>query len=159
MLVFVTLHYKVLCLECPLSADAWERASQALQCKDPNYYHCLRDDNGLVVEHCLGKLWIQPGMYRSQSMAANNYKMICDVILVLFYIVVQFDIESVLSYCQECVRSTTREWPGLTSLSAPAPPVQSLCTGPTPCTCVRTPNSGTCYYILSHATIHLLVII
>nr|XP_022318576.1 uncharacterized protein LOC111121537 isoform X2 [Crassostrea virginica] len=62
MLVFVTLHYKVLCLECPLSADAWERASQALQCKDPNYYHCLRDDNGRVVEHCLGKLWIQPGM-------------------------------------------------------------------------------------------------
>lgn len=84
MLVFVTLHYKVLCLECPLSADAWERASQALQCKDPNYYHCLRDDNDRVVEQCLGKLWIQPGMYRSQSMAANNYRMICDVSLFFF---------------------------------------------------------------------------
>ena len=84
-------------------------------------------------------------------MTANSYKMICDVILVLFYIVVQFDIESVLSYCQECVRSTTRGWPGLTSLSAPAPTVHSLCTGPTPCTCVRTPNSGTSYYyIISH---------
>ena len=56
--------------------------------------------------------------------------------------------DSVLWYQQECVRSTTPEWPGLMSLSAPTPPVQSLCTGPTPCTCVRTPNSGTSYYYI-----------
>ncbi|XP_055998116.1 uncharacterized protein LOC125647075 isoform X2 [Ostrea edulis] len=61
-LLLMTFCGHVKSLQCPLSASDWQRASQALQCKPPNYYHCLRDENGATTEQCLSKVWIQKGM-------------------------------------------------------------------------------------------------
>lgn len=52
-------------LQCPTSADAWERASLALQCKLPNSYHCLKDEQNGITEQCLAKVWIEGGMDKS----------------------------------------------------------------------------------------------
>lgn len=52
-------------LQCPTSADAWERASLALQCKSPNSYHCLKDEKNVITEQCLAKVWIEGGMDKS----------------------------------------------------------------------------------------------
>lgn len=49
-------------LQCPTSADAWERASLALQCKLPNSYHCLKDEKNVITEQCLAKVWIEGEM-------------------------------------------------------------------------------------------------
>lgn len=49
-------------LQCPTSADAWERASLALQCKLPNSYHCLKDEQNVITEQCLAKVWIEGEM-------------------------------------------------------------------------------------------------
>lgn len=49
-------------LQCPTSADEWERASLALQCKLPNSYHCLKDEKNVITEQCLAKVWIEGEM-------------------------------------------------------------------------------------------------
>ncbi|XP_062578005.1 uncharacterized protein LOC134239889 [Saccostrea cucullata] len=49
-------------LKCPESTEDWGRASMALQCKDPNYYHCLKDENGQITQQCLQRVWIQQSM-------------------------------------------------------------------------------------------------
>lgn len=62
-LIVTSLTYDVTeCLQCPTSADAWERASLALQCKLPNSYHCLKDEKNVLTEQCLAKVWIEGGM-------------------------------------------------------------------------------------------------
>lgn len=62
-LIVTSLTYDVtVCLQCPTSADAWERASLALQCKLPNSYHCLKDEKNVLTEQCLAKVWIEGGM-------------------------------------------------------------------------------------------------
>lgn len=49
-------------LQCPTSAGEWERASLALQCKLPNSYHCLKDEQNVITEQCLAKVWIEGEM-------------------------------------------------------------------------------------------------
>jgi hypothetical protein len=47
--------------KCPLTVRSWNTASMALQCQTPNYYHCIRDENGQITQQCLQRVWIQPG--------------------------------------------------------------------------------------------------
>lgn len=64
--IVTSLTYDVtVSLQCPTSADAWERASLALQCKLPNSYHCLKDEQNVITEQCLAKVWIEGGMDKS----------------------------------------------------------------------------------------------
>ncbi|XP_052681170.1 uncharacterized protein LOC128161798 isoform X2 [Crassostrea angulata] len=61
--IVTSLTYDVtVSLQCPTSADAWERASLALQCKLPNSYHCLKDEKNVITEQCLAKVWIEGEM-------------------------------------------------------------------------------------------------
>lgn len=61
--IVTSLTYDVtVSLQCPTSADAWERASLALQCKLPNSYHCLKDEQNVITEQCLAKVWIEGEM-------------------------------------------------------------------------------------------------
>ncbi|XP_048780473.1 uncharacterized protein LOC125683380 [Ostrea edulis] len=48
--------------KCPLTVETWNTASMALQCQPPNYYHCIRDENGQITQQCLQRVWIQPDM-------------------------------------------------------------------------------------------------
>lgn len=48
--------------QCARSQDEWNKASASLQCQEPNYYHCLRDENGNLIQQCLQRVWIQNGM-------------------------------------------------------------------------------------------------
>lgn len=62
-LIVTSLTYDVIVsLQCPTSSDAWNRASLALQCKLPNFYHCLKDEKDVITEQCLAKVWIEGGM-------------------------------------------------------------------------------------------------
>lgn len=49
-------------IQCARTQDEWNKASASLQCQEPNYYHCLKDDNGNLVQQCLQRVWIQNGM-------------------------------------------------------------------------------------------------
>lgn len=48
--------------QCARSQDEWNKVSASLQCQEPNYYHCLRDENGNLIQQCLQRVWIQNGM-------------------------------------------------------------------------------------------------
>lgn len=48
--------------QCARTQDEWNKASGSLQCQEPNYYHCLRDENGILTQQCLQRVWIQNGM-------------------------------------------------------------------------------------------------
>ncbi|XP_061178036.1 uncharacterized protein LOC133186754 isoform X2 [Saccostrea echinata] len=61
-LLLVTTYGVVRSLKCPTTASEWDRASRGLQCQEPNYYHCLRDESGVNTEQCLPRVWIQPQM-------------------------------------------------------------------------------------------------
>ncbi|XP_062571723.1 uncharacterized protein LOC134233743 [Saccostrea cucullata] len=68
-------------LYCPQSTDDWNKASVSLQCREPNYYHCLKDDNGTFQQLCLQKVWIQEGMcpeYNSKVRQIDVYDCISD---------------------------------------------------------------------------------
>lgn len=47
--------------QCARTKDEWNKASGSLQCQEPNYYHCLRDENGILTQQCLQRVWIQNG--------------------------------------------------------------------------------------------------
>lgn len=49
-------------IQCARTQDEWNKASASLQCQEPNYYHCLRDENGILTQKCLQRVWIQNGM-------------------------------------------------------------------------------------------------
>lgn len=48
--------------QCARTQNEWNKASGSLQCQEPNYYHCLRDENGILTQQCLQRVWIQNGM-------------------------------------------------------------------------------------------------
>lgn len=71
--IFSTVHpcICVLCLchiayvhaiQCARTQDEWNKASASLQCQEPNYYHCLKDENGNLIQQCLQRVWIQNEM-------------------------------------------------------------------------------------------------
>lgn len=49
-------------IQCARTQDEWDRASASLQCQKPNFYHCLKDENGILIQQCLQRVWIQNGM-------------------------------------------------------------------------------------------------
>lgn len=49
-------------IQCARTQDEWNKASASLQCQEPNYYHCLRNENGILTQQCLQRVWIQNGM-------------------------------------------------------------------------------------------------
>lgn len=63
-LVFLLFHvvYVQAIIKCARTLDEWNKASATLQCQEPNYYHCLRDENGILTQQCLQRVWIQNGM-------------------------------------------------------------------------------------------------
>nr|XP_022293851.1 uncharacterized protein LOC111104281 [Crassostrea virginica]XP_022293861.1 uncharacterized protein LOC111104281 [Crassostrea virginica] len=48
--------------KCPQTKADWDRESVSLQCQEPNYYHCLRDDTGRFLQLCAQRVWIQKEM-------------------------------------------------------------------------------------------------
>ncbi|XP_078334854.1 uncharacterized protein LOC111121565 isoform X4 [Crassostrea virginica] len=48
--------------KCPQTKADWDRESVSLQCQEPNYYHCLRDDTGWFMQLCAQRVWIQKEM-------------------------------------------------------------------------------------------------
>lgn len=51
----------VLAIQCARTQDEWNNASASLKCQEPTYYHCLRDENGIMTQKCLERVWIQNG--------------------------------------------------------------------------------------------------
>uniref|UniRef100_A0A8W8MQT2 Uncharacterized protein n=1 Tax=Magallana gigas TaxID=29159 RepID=A0A8W8MQT2_MAGGI len=49
-------------IQCARTQDEWNKASASLKCQEPTYYHCLRDENGIMTQKCLERVWIQNGM-------------------------------------------------------------------------------------------------
>lgn len=49
-------------IQCARTQDEWNKASASLQCQEPNFYHCLRNENGILTQQCLQRVWIQNGM-------------------------------------------------------------------------------------------------
>lgn len=49
-------------IQCARTQDEWNKASASLQCQEPNYYHCLKNENGNFTQQCLQRVWIQNGM-------------------------------------------------------------------------------------------------
>lgn len=49
-------------IQCARTHDEWNKASASLQCQEPNFYHCLRNENGILTQQCLQRVWIQNGM-------------------------------------------------------------------------------------------------
>lgn len=49
-------------IQCARTQDEWNKASASMQCQEPNYYHCLRNENGILTQQCLQRVWIQNGM-------------------------------------------------------------------------------------------------
>ncbi|XP_061178571.1 uncharacterized protein LOC133187232 [Saccostrea echinata] len=63
-------------MKCPMTIADWNISSMALQCKKPNYYHCLRDESGNIAQQCLERVWIQNGMcpeYNSKAQRIDVY--------------------------------------------------------------------------------------
>lgn len=62
--VFLLFHvvYVQATIQCARTLDEWNKASATLQCQEPNYYHCLKDENGILTQQCLQRVWIQSGM-------------------------------------------------------------------------------------------------
>ncbi|XP_062571724.1 uncharacterized protein LOC134233745 [Saccostrea cucullata] len=55
---------------CPVDIPSWNLASHRLQCVEPNYYHCLTNENDGATEQCLSRVWIQKEMcpeYNSEA--------------------------------------------------------------------------------------------
>nr|XP_022318626.1 uncharacterized protein LOC111121565 isoform X3 [Crassostrea virginica] len=48
--------------KCPQTKADWDRESVSLQCQEPNFYHCLRDDTGWFMQLCAQRAWIQKEM-------------------------------------------------------------------------------------------------
>lgn len=48
-------------IQCARTQDEWNKASASLKCQEPTYYHCLRDENGIMTQKCLERVWIQNG--------------------------------------------------------------------------------------------------
>lgn len=64
MVVFLLFHVVNVqgTIQCARTFDEWNKASASLHCKEPNFYHCLKNENGNFTQHCLQRVWIQEGM-------------------------------------------------------------------------------------------------
>lgn len=62
VILLIDLVYVQATIQCARTLDEWNKASATLQCQEPNYYHCLKDENGILTQQCLQRVWIQNGM-------------------------------------------------------------------------------------------------
>lgn len=62
VILLIDLVYVKATIQCARTLDEWNKASATLQCQEPNYYHCLKDENGILTQQCLQRVWIQSGI-------------------------------------------------------------------------------------------------